>query len=171
MFGPTHNGGERREIILQICLVLLTVHKQIHTHRSKHSRRLGSVSILFWDPNFNFKKANTLLLFFTFISGLNSVFPAQVKKPSWEEGKKNPNATKHPMQHKPPAQKHKKTPAQTAVAFTFSKGFYALGQNKGYVTHCQIARRLKESALLRTCIMMAPRTHKEFVPHVRIRVC
>lgn len=130
------------------------------THRSKQSRRLGSVGILFWDANFKIKKANTVLIFFTWNSWPEFCISYIDHKTLMGRGHtKNPNP------------KHKKNPAQTAAAFTFSRGFYALGQNKGYVTHCQIARRLKESALLRTCIMMAPRTHKEFVPHVRIRVC
>lgn len=68
MFGPTYDSGERREMLLQNMFgtVNCIINKFIlTTHRSKQSRRLGSVGILFWDANFKIKKANTVLIFFT----------------------------------------------------------------------------------------------------------
>lgn len=132
----------------------------MYIHRSKQSNRLGSVDMLLWDANHNLKKDNTVLLFFS-LNSQPEFYISYIGYKTLSEGGKN-NTPKNPKTQKKP---------QTAVIFPSSKGFYALGQDKGCVTCCQIARRLKESTLLRTCIMMTLRTCKEFVPHVRIRVC
>lgn len=152
MLGLKPEGGCQGKVIAnKFCIVNDPNIVNIYQHLQFY--RLVCVGMLLWNANYNLKKCNGVLIFFR----LNSQPEFHIsylgyKTPSGEKKKK--------------VQQNK-----TALIFPSSNGFYALGQDKGCVTRCQIARRLKESTLLRTCIMMTLRTLKEFVPHVCIRVC